>query len=98
MAKISARSAIGDLPIPEPMTLPGLTVMEAVMEGAQLASDAKGVPPGHYLLSYKGRRICFGRLGEEFRLAIDSTDIQEYLITLSPADYMDLREIVPLSI
>lgn len=97
MAKISARSAVGDLPIPEPsVPLPGLTVLEAVQLGAQLDASERDVTPGHFLLSYKGQRICFGRLGEEFRLPIDSHDIEEYKLTLSPSDYMELRDLLPL--
>lgn len=97
MVKISARSAVGDLPIPEPRApLPGLTVLEAVELGVQLDASETAVAPGIFLLSYQGRRICFGRLGEEFRLAIDSSDIHEYKITLSPADYMELRDLLPL--
>lgn len=96
MAKISARSAVGDLPLPEPGPLPGLTVLEAVHEGIQVDSDAGAVPPGHYILSYGGRRVAAGRLDEMYRLPIDSADIAEYKITLSPPDYMDLREIIHL--
>jgi hypothetical protein len=96
MAKTAkADASMDELPLPKPAPLPGLTLLEAIMEGAQLRASEELVP-GIYLLSEGDRRICFGTLTENFRLAIEHADLTAYTITLSPPDYMDVRVMIPV--